>query len=54
MMKGLKVKNYNTTLIEKLQKYQPYNQVRWMNMSINLVIILVLILLLNQKTFLIE
>ena len=30
----LKMKNYNTTLREKQQKYQHYNQVKLVNMNI--------------------
>ena len=33
-MKKLKMKNYNTILIEKQQKYQHYCQVKLINMSI--------------------
>ena len=33
----IKDKNYNMTLTEKLQKYQPYHQAKLINMSILLV-----------------
>ena len=30
----LKIKNYNTLLIEKLQKYQPYHQAKLITVNI--------------------
>ena len=33
----LEIKNYNMTLIEKLQKYQPYHDVKFIRMNILLV-----------------
>ena len=30
----LKIKNYNTVLIEKLQKYQPYHQAKLITVNI--------------------
>ena len=34
LMIRLKMKNYNMILIEKLQKYQPYHQAKFINMNI--------------------
>ena len=34
LMIGLKMKNYSMILVEKLQKYQPYNQAKLISMNI--------------------